>query len=346
MNPLLALRAAEIARDRVREHLGRWGCLAALLFFGLPAVCVLMVVVLLTALTGTGDTSSAKAPTTGVVGDIPADYLVLYRQASQTCPGLDWSILAAIGKIETDHGRSPLPGVHSGVNSAKAGGPMQFLQGTFDSVVARHPIPPGGAHPPSRYNPHDAIYAAAAYLCDSGARDGRDLHGAIFAYNHADWYVQKVLDQAERYSCGAAQAPDHAAQVAIAFACDQLGLPYVWGGNGPELTELPNGQSQVRGGFDCSGLTKAAYAAAGIQIPRTAQTQYNAGIRVPAGQPVLPGDLVFFGSGPRAVTHVGIAISAEQMVDAPDRGLVVRVEQIWRSNFVGATRPAAVQPSR
>lgn len=126
----------------------------------------------------------------------------------------------------------------------------------------------------------------------------------------------------------------------------ETSTPYVWGGDGPELTELPNGQTQVKGGFDCSGLTKAAYAAAGIPIPRTAQTQYNAGPRVPAGQPVLPGDLVFFGSGPRAVTHVGIAVSAEEMVDAPDRGLVVRVERIWRSNFVGATRPAAVPPSR
>ncbi len=328
MNPLLALRAAEIARDRVREHPGRWGCLTALLLFGPPAVCVLIVVVLLAALTGTGDTSSANAPTTGAIADIPADYLVLYREAAQTCPGLDWSILAAIGKIETDHGRSPLPGVHSGVNSAKAGGPMQFLQGTFDSVVARHPIPPGGAHPPSRYNPHDAIYAAAAYLCESGARDGRDLRGAIFAYNHAGWYVQKVLDQADRYSCGAVQAPNHAAQLAIAFACDQLGLPYVWGGNGPA-----NGDR----GFDCSGLTKAAYASAGIDLPRTAQTQYVAGPRVGTDR-LQPGDLVFFGSSPSHITHVGLVLSNGLMINAPDFGKPVRVDTIGKA--FGASRPA------
>jgi cell wall-associated NlpC family hydrolase len=352
LNPLLALRAAEMVREQVREHPGRWGCLAALLLFGPPAICVVIVVVLLATLTGTGDTSSAAAPNDAAVADIPADYLVLYRQAAQTCSGLDWAVLAAIGKIETDHGRAKLPGVHNGSNSAGAGGPMQFLQPTFDGVVARHPLPPGGAHPPSRYNPHDAIYTAVAYLCDSGARDGRDLHGAIFAYNHAEWYVRKVLAQAETYAraawsendCASVRAPSRVAQIAIDFACGQRGLPYVWGGNGPELTELPNGQTQVSGGFDCSGLTKAAYAAAGIEIPRTAQTQYNAGPRVPAGQPVLQGDLVFFGSGPRAVTHVGIAVSAEEMVDAPDRGLVVRVERIWRSNFVGATRPAAVPP--
>ncbi|MFI5586305.1 lytic transglycosylase domain-containing protein [Amycolatopsis sp. NPDC051758] len=238
MNPLLALRAAEIAREQLREHPGPWGCLVSLVLFGPPAICVLIVVVLLTTLTGAGDTSSASAPNN--LADIPADYLGLYREAAETCPGLDWAILAAIGKIETDHGRSKLPGVHSGMNSAKAAGPMQFLQPTFDSVVAHHPIPPGGAHPPSRYNPHDAIYAAAAYLCDSGARDGRDLHAAIFAYNHAEWYVKKVLTQADSYrqagrgqgDCISVPAPNRAARNAIEFACDQRGLPYMWGGNG------------------------------------------------------------------------------------------------------------------
>ncbi|WP_396135282.1 C40 family peptidase [Amycolatopsis sp. A133] len=262
------------------------------------------------------------------MGDIPADYLVLYREAAQTCPGLDWTILAAIGKIESDHGRSQLPGVHSGVNSAKAGGPMQFLQPTFDNVVARHPPPPGGAHPPSRYNPHDAIYAAAAYLCDAGARDGRDLHAAIFAYNHAEWYVQKVLAQAERYSCSAVQTANPVIRTVVAFACDQLGLPYVWGGNGPAGGDA---------GFDCSGLTKAAYAAAGIDLPRTAQTQFNAGPRVAVDR-LEPGDLVFFGSGPAHVTHVGLVISAGNMINAPDFGKPVRIDRFGNS-AIWATRP-------
>jgi cell wall-associated NlpC family hydrolase len=226
---------------------------------------------------------------------------------------------------------------------------MQFLQGTFDAVVARHPLPAGGASPPSRYNPHDAIYAAAFYLCDNGAGRG-DLHAAIFAYNHAEWYVQEVLDQANKYSetaasvgtgdCNAIHATNSIALAAINYACGQRGLPYVWGGNGAELTELPNGQTQVTGGFDCSGLTKAAYHAAGISLPRTAQTQYDAGPHVPTGQPTLPGDLLFFGSSTSSVTHVGIAISAESMIDAPDVGQVVKIERIWKSNFVGATRPA------
>ena len=74
---------------------------------------------------------------------------------------------------------------------------MQFLPATF--AAYEEPIPPGGSNPPSPYNPVNAIYAAARYLCDSGARDGRDTYSAIFAYNHADWYVRKVLDQAQEY---------------------------------------------------------------------------------------------------------------------------------------------------
>jgi len=68
------------------------------------------------------DNNAAGAPgsTGGSPGgsDIPAPLLPLYRQAAASCPGLDWSVLAAIGKIESDHGRSSLPGVHSGGNAA------------------------------------------------------------------------------------------------------------------------------------------------------------------------------------------------------------------------------------
>jgi cell wall-associated NlpC family hydrolase len=71
-----------------------------------------------------------------------------------------------------------------------------------------------------------------------------------------------------------------------------------------------------------------------------ARTYYNAGPHMSAGQPVISGDLVFFGSDPSRVTHVGIVISATEMINAPHRGAVVRIERIWRMNFLGATRPA------
>jgi cell wall-associated NlpC family hydrolase len=272
-------------------------------------------------------------PSRTALSDIPADYLTLYRQAATVCPGLDWTILAAIGKIETNHGRSPLPGVYTGTNIAGAGGPMQLLEPTWDSIIARHEIPPGGATPPSRYNPHDAIYTAAYYLCDNGAGRG-DLQVAIFAYNHAQWYVYAVLTQAKAYAtatqpCGAA-APSAAARMAIAYACAQLGQPYVWGGNGPR-----------EGGFDCSGLTHAAYHTAGIELPRTAQTQYNTGPLLPTGTPLQPGDLLFYGT-PGNIHHVGLYLSTGLMIDAPDTGQVVKIEPYRhpQDDYTGATRPS------
>jgi cell wall-associated NlpC family hydrolase len=126
---------------------------------------------------------------------------------------------------------------------------------------------------------------------------------------------------------GAAARP--AATSAVAFAHAQLGEPYRWAGNGP-----------ADGGFDCSGLTTAAFASAGIRLPRTAQAQFDAGPRLRPGQPIRPGDLVFYGAGPKSITHVGLAISATKMINAPETGDVVKVSLIKRPNLVGVTRPA------
>lgn len=211
---------------------------------------------------------------------------------------------------------------------------MQFLKPTFDSVTSRHTIPPGGATPPSRYNPHDAIYTAAAYLCDSGARDNRDIRAAIWAYNHADWYVSKVLTQAEQYrstqGLGGNTTASAAALRAINYAQGQLGLPYVWGGDGPH-----------EGGFDCSGLTKAAYAAAGIPLPRTAHTQFHAGPRIPPNAQLLPGDLVFYGDPVTKIHHVGLYIGANHIIHAPTFNQTVRIGSLrWKDDgYAGATRP-------
>lgn len=129
------------------------------------------------------------------VADIPPGLVGVYQAAAATCPGLDWTVLAAIGKIESNHGRSTLPGVHSGQNSAGAGGPMQFLAATW----AAYGVDGNGDGIADRYNPVDAIYGAAHYLCANGAGDPRRLRGAIYRYNHAGWYVTEVLDQAAAY---------------------------------------------------------------------------------------------------------------------------------------------------
>jgi hypothetical protein len=286
----------------------------------------------------TGTPGAGSAPSPAARADIPPALLVLYQRAASDCPGLDWSVLAGIGKVETDHGRSTLPGVHSGENFAGAGGLMQFLAATFAAVTARHRLPAGGASPPSRYDDSDSIHAAAFYLCDSGAP--RDLHRAIYTYNHSEDYVAQVLGWAARYrlapapgsgDCHTIQAPNPAAAQAISYACSQLGQPYVWGGTGP----------QTSGGWDCSGLVQAAYASAGIALPRTSEEQVGVGPRIPYAQ-LQPGDLIFFRSG-GDVHHVGLYLGAGKMVHAPDFGKPVQIGEVKfpGNDFYTGTRPIA-----
>ncbi|MET3986755.1 NlpC/P60 family protein [Streptomyces sp. PvR034] len=109
---------------------------------------------------------------------------------------------------------------------------------------------------------------------------------------------------------------------AVAFAYGALGKPYVWGATGP-------------GSFDCSGLTQAAWKAAGVSLPRTTYTQINAGHRVSRDQ-LAPGDLVFFYSG---ISHVGLYIGNGQMIHAPHPGAPVRIAPIASMPWAGASRP-------
>jgi cell wall-associated NlpC family hydrolase len=262
--------------------------------------------------------------------------------------------LAAIGTVESTNGQSDLPGVRSGRNPAGAVGPMQFEPATF----ARYawPVPAGGADPPSPYDPLDAAYAAARLLCANGATGGprAALRRAIFAYNHSDAYVDRVLDVTMSLAAAepgsAAQAADArtwssasvtaaapaVAQVAVGFALAQIGIPYRWGAEAPGLA------------FDCSGLVQAAWAAAGVPLPRVAQAQFDIGPPVPPGQALQPGDLVFFGPPGGGVTHVGMVVDpAGRMVDAPHTGAAVRLEAFpltvgasWGTDvYIGATRP-------
>jgi cell wall-associated NlpC family hydrolase len=118
-----------------------------------------------------------------------------------------------------------------------------------------------------------------------------------------------------------------AVQRVLQFAVAQLGKPYVWGAEGPDT-------------YDCSGLVQAAYAAAGIALPRTARPQYLATVPVPVAA-MAPGDLLFFGPDPQhwtSIHHVGIYLGDGKMIHAPTSGDVVRVAPIWWAEFFGATR--------
>jgi cell wall-associated NlpC family hydrolase len=118
-------------------------------------------------------------------------------------------------------------------------------------------------------------------------------------------------------------APSAAAAVAVQYALAQRGKPYVYAASGPNA-------------FDCSGLTAAAWQAAGLRIPHVAASQYNVGTHVSRDQ-LQPGDLVFFY---HPIGHVGMYIGNGLIVHAPTSGDVVKVVPLstFNSDYVGATR--------
>ncbi|MBO0775063.1 MAG: C40 family peptidase, partial [Actinobacteria bacterium] len=294
---------------------------------------------------------------------IPAGYLALYQQMGRKY-GVPWVILAGIGKVESNHGQSTLPGVRSGQNGFGAAGPMQIgIMGAAGDAWGGAPAHPAGEQVSgvatdgngdgiaSVYQPADAIAGAAKYLLEHGVLG--NVSGAIFAYNHLTSYVQAVLYWAGVYasggyvvtSAGAAPAPQcltttalttggaaasRVASTVIGFARQQLGKPYQWGGTGPDA-------------FDCSGLVMMAYRAAGIPIPRTSQAQWAWGPHIPASQ-AQPGDLVFFAGsdGTRASPgHVGLVIGHGLMIEAYATGYPIRIAPYTGRGVVGFTRPWA-----
>ncbi len=126
-------------------------------------------------------------------GTMPTNYLQLFQaSAAEYCPGLSWTILAAIGQIESADGQN------DGPSSAGALGPMQFLPSTW-AVWGIDAF--GETGPPDVMNPYDAVPSAARMLCaDGAAGGGTALANAIFDYNHADWYVSEVLALAAQYA--------------------------------------------------------------------------------------------------------------------------------------------------
>jgi cell wall-associated NlpC family hydrolase len=296
------------------------------------AVALTLALIFLVSTTATPSTASpdlSGGPSTLALADIPPSYLVLYLSAAQTCPGLPWGILAGIGKVESDHGQSDAPGVHSGANFAGAEGPMQFEPATFAEFAVRA----DPSVPLSVYDSADAIYTAAAMLCANGADAGTPdgINQAIFAYNHSRSYVATVLAWAAQYTT---PAPGQAAATAISFALGQLGKPYQWGADGPNA-------------YDCSGLVYAAYAAAGVRIARTTFQWHLDGPQIPLNQ-IEPGDLLFSAGSdgtPANPGHVVMYLGGGQIIQAPQTGQDVQVDPLDLAGVVVATRPADLAPA-
>ena len=148
------------------------------------------------ALGGAGRVVSLREPQLPVdrstSGGKPATYLELFREsAARYCPGMSWTVLAAIGQIESGDG------ANVGPSTAGAEGPMQFLPSTWQEWGITAFGEPG---PPNVMDPYDAVPSAARYLCAAGAGTPAGLPRAVLAYNHASWYVAEVLALAQQYA--------------------------------------------------------------------------------------------------------------------------------------------------
>lgn len=175
--------------------------------------------------------ATMATPSSPAVAEIPAFYLRLYQDAAaRRCPTLPWPVLAAIGKVESDHGRiggasfgpdgrvqpSIIGIALDGSNGTarildtdrgrldadtvfdRAVGPMQFIPSTW----ALHGVDASGDGLGDPHNAIDAVQAAAAYLCAVGANDPERIADALWSYNHSWEYVDRVLSIASTYVLG------------------------------------------------------------------------------------------------------------------------------------------------
>ncbi|WP_216630879.1 C40 family peptidase [Nocardiopsis coralli] len=378
MNPLFAARRAEHAR---RGTALTWVGVVVAVAAAAVTVALLLVTTFITqtqqqlaALMGLGmicseDVETQQPDASGYANDsIPENYLELYKEAGED-RGIPWNVLAGVGQVESHHGRWEGPGITEGHNDWGAAGPMQF--GSLDGSAAGNswggePIQDVEDRPEEGYgvdgnddgvvnvyDPADAIPAAADYLIAHGIED--DVRQAIYGYNHAWWYVDDVLEWADRYAEGdfttsdpsqsaveceldedgepIGTAPDELSQAVVDWALDQRGLPYIWGGTGPE-------------GYDCSGLVMKAYESIGVTIPRVSQDQWEFGPEIDEGEE-QPGDLVFFDvqreGEPPGPGHLGMVVGDGLMVEAwcTNCGpIAVReYDDPNRADIMGFTRP-------
>jgi cell wall-associated NlpC family hydrolase len=273
-----------------------------------------------------GPSGASPAAATGV-DDIPPSLRTIYLGAADTCPGLPWQVLAAIGFTESRHaqGRAdphtgdvnpPIvgPAVSTSSGVIHALGPMQFLPTTWTTWRRLAPGRPPDAQP-SVQNAWDAIYTAAAYLCDGRPRLD-DLPEAILSYNPSPSYVAAVMSKATEYGLGSDTPSDLGAR-AVAAALRVLGVPYVYGAESPT------------GGFDCSGLVQWAYAQVGVQLPRVTYDQVRIGVPAAVSE-LRAGDLIFSrGDVPvRDFGHVAMYVGNGIEVVAPHTGTVVQLRPI------------------
>ncbi|HVW42798.1 MAG TPA: C40 family peptidase [Amycolatopsis sp.] len=281
--------------------------------------------------------------------DIPERALIGYatgelalRQEQPNCH-LSWVTLAGIGKASSDHARFGGDSLNADGTAAKALGaiPLQGAAGEAASEQRSGPMQLTSAEwkrgSGTVQDIDDASIAAGRTLCSNGTdlQAGQNWWKAIATYRDSDLFREQVLGNAQLYATLslAPQTASAPSTRAVRFALDQLGLPYVWGGNGPDAGAA---------GFDCSGLTKAAYDSAGLSLPRTADSQFRSEPAVPNTEAPKMGDLVFYGSPATFIHHVGLYLGNGLMINAPQTGMAIQIAtyHVKGDDYAGAARPA------
>jgi hypothetical protein len=236
--------------------------------------------------TGTVTTNSALSGALGNLSDLlsngnsPPPFLIpIYMEAGHRYH-VPWEVLAAINAVESDYGRN--------LNTSSAGaiGWMQFEPSTWH----QYGVAADGHSVPNPYDPRDAIFSAARYLAAAGA--AQDISRAVFAYNHAPWYVEMVLARARAIAAGVRpqrQTVSKRGVVSVFFATDvrkhptvrfkggllthydrliasanmvsAANFPYVYGGGHEQPARF--------GPFDCSGSVSYVVQQAGYKVPTT-----------------------------------------------------------------------------
>src|SRR5215218_4460309 len=340
--------SSAVARIPAAPRPARTGLVAA-------GALVLLIAVLGGGIAGWPPSTPMLDPSSVAVADIPARYLALYQQSAARYQ-IDWAVLAAIGKLECDHGRLQAPGCNpaGSMNAAGATGPMQFIGSTWRAETPPMAVPSVG--PPTTvsgqgyaadgdgdgfanvWDPADAIAGAARLLRANGAP--AEYRRAIFAYNRADWYVDAVLAKAREYRGAFAPGASGSARVVLAWAVAHVGsFTYSLGPPTDRGGSIQNMQQREPTGStcDCSMFVRWAMAQADLDVGLTTSTQWTANGRLPAGDSLQdtavvsrgvghapggyrPGDLVFFGVDDGPTGHVALSLGNGQIVHCSSSG--------------------------
>ena len=269
------------------------------------------------------------------VNEIPAQFIPVYKAAEQKY-GVPWNLLAAHHRVETR-----FSSINPMLSPVGAEGHLQFMPCTWvgwghpscgglgkgnisnsqkmDLAVIRkyggYGVDANGDGKADPFDIEDAIFSAANYLAANGAAEG-NFRDAVYAYNHADWYVEEVLGFADQYVDG---------YVAIntgtegSTGTEVIDVGYKWIGNSVYIFGGGRNQSDIaRGRFDCSSFVHWAFAQVGVDLgPLTStstETLKHLGKPIQASE-MQPGDLVFFDTYKRD-GHVGIYIGNGKFIGA------------------------------